>query len=77
MVVDGNEVDEEGKATDQGREESGTKQHLLDPFLAYMRCMYVRTIIIATCTCTTVCLVATHSILDKIKHAVSMLCVLH
>ena len=75
MVVDGNEVDEEGKATDQGREERGTKQHLLDPFLAYMRCMYVRTINIATCTI--VCLVATQSILDKIKHAVSMLCVLH
>ena len=40
MVVDGNEVDEESKATNQGREERGTKQHLLDPFLAYMRCMW-------------------------------------
>ena len=42
MVVDGNEVDEEGKATDQGREERGTKQHLLDLYLAYMGCMHVR-----------------------------------
>ena len=45
MVVDGNEVDEEGKATDQGREERGTKQHLLDPYLAYMGCMHVRSIL--------------------------------
>ena len=35
MVVDGDEVDEEGEATDQGREEGGTKQHLLDPFLSW------------------------------------------
>ena len=45
MVVDGDEVDEEGKATDQGREERGTKKHLLDPYLAYMGCMHVRSIL--------------------------------
>ena len=45
MVVDGNEVDEEGKATDQGREERSTNKHLLDPYLAYMGCIHVRSIL--------------------------------
>jgi len=35
MVVDSYEVDEEGKSTGQGREEGGTNQHLLDPFLSW------------------------------------------
>ena len=34
MVVDGNEVDEEGCATDEYRQQEGTDHHLFDPHLA-------------------------------------------
>ena len=34
MVVDCDEVDEEGHATDEGRQQKGTHHHLLDPHLA-------------------------------------------
>ena len=33
MVVDGDEVDEEGSAADEGGEEEGRHQHLSDPNL--------------------------------------------
>ena len=34
MVVDGDEVDEEGRAADEGREQEGRDHHLPDPVLA-------------------------------------------
>ena len=34
MVVDGDEVDEEGGAADEGREQEGRDHHLPDPVLA-------------------------------------------
>ena len=34
MVVDGDEVDEEGGAADQHGQDEGTRYHLLDPQLA-------------------------------------------
>ena len=34
MIVDGDEVDEESCATDEGGEEKGRHQHLPDPYLA-------------------------------------------
>jgi len=34
MVVDSNEVDEEGCATDEYRQQEGTDHHLFDPHLA-------------------------------------------
>lgn len=34
MVVDGDEVDEEGCSADEGGEEEGGEQHLADPHLA-------------------------------------------
>ena len=34
MVVDSNEVDEEGCATDEHRQQEGTDHHLFDPHLA-------------------------------------------
>ena len=34
MVVDGDEVDEEGRAADEGRQQEGRDHHLPDPVLA-------------------------------------------
>ena len=43
MVVDGDEVDEEGSAADEGGEEEGGHQHLSDPdlgpTLSYVICV--------------------------------------
>ena len=34
MVIDGDEVDEEGRAADEGRQQEGRDHHLPDPVLA-------------------------------------------
>ena len=38
MIVNGNEVDEEGGAADEGGEEEGRHQHLSDPDLVQQHC---------------------------------------